>query len=110
MLKHADKIIILSIIGYFLIFYGQQFFEFGSEIRKNYYFIGMSAVQSLFAYYVYLKLKNYVTGFWLFYCLGALANEVFFQGVLSFFELWIGTIGVVISLLRDGRKRYKARN
>ena len=110
MLKHSNKIIIAAIIGYFIVVYGQNFLEFGSEMRINFYFIGMSAVQMLFAYYVYLKYSSYVTTFWAFYCVGDFLNELMFLGDINFFELWIGTIGIVFNLLRDGRKRYKQRN
>lgn len=107
--KHANKIIVCAILGYFLVAYGQNVFEFGKPFRINFYFIGMSVVQSLFAWYVYLKYQSYVTSFWLFYCLATVVNQIVFEGNLSFFELWIGTIGIAYNLFKDGRKKYKDR-
>lgn len=106
MLKnHSNKIIVSAIILYFIVVYGQNVFEFGTPLRINFYFIGMAAVWSLFATYAYVKYKSYITSFWLFYCIASLINQIVFQGGISFFELWIGTIGIVYNLYRDVKKR-----
>ncbi len=107
MLKHENKIIIIAILGYFLVAYGQNVFEFKSTLRINFYFIGMASVNALFSWYVYLKYKSYITSFWLFYCSAAVINQIIFDGELTFFELWIGTIGIIYNLIKDIRKKKK---
>lgn len=110
MLKHANKILVIAILSYFVVAYGQNLLEFGSTVRINFYFIGMAVVQTLFAWYCYLKYKSYITSFWFFYCIATIINQAVFDGGLSFLELWIGSIGIIYNLYKDGKKIYKERN
>lgn len=81
--------------------YGQNLFEFGSEIRLEYYFIGMAISKLLFSLCLYLSHKHISTSFLLWLCLGDLINELFYSGNLSYIEIIFGVIGVLVILLKD---------
>ena len=89
------KLIYTTIIVYLLVIYGQNFFEFGSELRKDFYFIGMALSKSLFAFCIYKAHKHFATSFLLFMCFGDLFNEVFYQGGLSYFEIYTAIVGII---------------
>ena len=99
------KLIYLSIFTYLAVIYGQNFMEFGSDLRKDFYFIGMALSRSLFALVIYKDHKDFITSFLLFMCIGDFVNEVGFQGSISFFELYAGVIGMAYSVFIDLKKK-----
>jgi hypothetical protein len=88
----------ISVISYLAVVYGQNFFEFGSEIRKDFYFIGMSINLLIISFTLFKAYKNVVTSFFLFLCMGSLFNQVFFHAELSHFEVYSGIVGVIYVL------------
>lgn len=89
------KLTYLAVVLYLTVLYGQNIFEFGSGIRVDFYFIGMSVAASLFAFILFKLEKNIATSIYLFVCLGQLFNEVFYSGEFDYFELILGVVGGV---------------
>lgn len=85
----------IAVIFYLVIQYGQNLLEFGSDLRIQYYFVGMSVLNILIAFIVMKSFKNIATSFYMFLCVGAFINELWFNGSLSYIDIVFGLIGVV---------------
>lgn len=94
------KITYIGVILYLIVLYGQNLLAFGSDLRINLYFIGMSIVNSLIAYALFKAIRNMATSFYFFLTIGHLFNEVFFQGIYSYIELMSGVIGIIYILIK----------
>ena len=88
----------ISILFYLGVLYGQNFFEFGSIDRADFYFIGMSMARVLMALTLFKAFKHMATSFLLFMCIGDLINEVYLHGDISYFEISFGVIGIIYIL------------
>lgn len=95
----------VSVILYLIIFYGQNLFEFGSDIRIGFYFIGMSLVQTLIGFILFKSFKNLITSYYLFMCIGDLFNQSFYMGNYSYIELMFGLLGIIYILLESKIKK-----
>ena len=93
------KLTYIAVVLYVFVLYGQNIFDFGSDVRVNFYFIGMSTVTSVFSFILFKLEKNVATSFYMFMCLGQLFNEVFYNGEFDYFELTLGLLGVVYIFL-----------
>lgn len=105
MLK-KDKVITIittAIVLFIAVQYIQNIFEFGSEERKDFYFVQIAYVNVLFAYCFYLLLNAKIVLFWLWYSIGELINEIFFNGSLSHIETMVGFISLLYYLDRYGK-------
>ena len=80
--------------------HGQNLLEFGSDLRINFYFIGMAVVNSLIAFILFKAFKNVATSFYLFMCLGEVFNQAFFQGDYSYIEIVGGGVGIIYILIK----------
>ncbi len=96
----------LAVISYTFVIYGGSLFDFGSDIRKDIYFIGMSLVQSLVGYILFKKFKNIATSFLLFMLVGESFNQIFYKGDLSYIEISFGILGVFYILLENKLKKW----
>lgn len=99
MLDLVKKITFAGIILFFAIEYGQNIFEYGSDLRKDFYFIGMSLNRLTFAYVFYKLYNHKLTFFWLWYCVGSVLNELLFKGGLTFFEISIGVFALIYNIV-----------
>ena len=99
------KLTYLAVISYVFIIYGGGLFDFGSDIRKDIYFIGMSLVQSLIGYILFCKFKNIATSYLLFMLIGESFNQILFAGDLSYIEIAFGFIGVIYILVEPKIKK-----
>jgi len=77
----------------------QNFMPFGSEDRIDFYFTQMAFCQVLFALCLDQLIKNKVSMFFLWYCLGELFNEVFFNGSLNYIEIITGFIALLYIII-----------
>lgn len=96
-----NKSTYLVIVIYFLIYYGQNVFPFGSEIRSDYYFIGMSLMRLLISFILFKSIKNSATSFYLFLCVGDSFNEMFSGGLFYSVEIVFGVVGWAYIMLKD---------
>jgi len=104
LLKSLSYLIVIIYLG---VEYGQNFIEFGSQLRKDYYFIGMSLVQLIVSFTFSKLLKNAATFFFFFFCIGSFINEVYISGEVSNLEVYLGLLGVVYILLEKRLKKWK---
>lgn len=100
------KLTYLAVISYLIVLYGQNVFEFGSDLRKDFYFIGMSVVTALFAYILFKLLKNTATSFYLFMCIGEILNQSVFNGSYSYIEITFGLFGIIYILVEPKIKEW----
>jgi hypothetical protein len=100
------KLSYIAIVFYLLIVYGQNLLEFGSDLRINFYFIGMALSKSLIAFILFKSFKNIATSFYLFMCLSSIINQVYFDGGLSIVEIIGGFIGIIYVLLEKRIKKW----
>ena len=101
------KLIYTTVILYLFVLYGQNLFEFGSEFRIEFYFIGMALVNALFAFIIYKGFKNLATSFYLFLCIGELFNQIFFKDEFTYIEIIFGCGGFIFILLEKYIKKWK---
>jgi hypothetical protein len=90
-----------SVVLYLTVLYGQNAFEFGSDLRANFYFIGMAVVQSLIALILFKSFKNIATSYFLFMCIGEVFNQVLYNGDLSYIEIAFGLVGLIYILTKE---------
>jgi len=83
---------------YLFVQYGQNLLDFNSDLIKDFYFIGMACVNVLISFVLFKLYKNIATSLYLFICLGALSNEIFFKGGLNYMDVSFGILGVVYIL------------
>lgn len=95
------KLTYQTVVLYLIVLYGQNIFEFGSDARIDFYFIGMSVVASLFAFILYKVFKNVATSFYLFMCIGEVFNQIFNNDEYSHIEIVFGLLGVIYILFED---------
>ena len=93
------KLSFILIVLYLSIQYGQNFLEFGSDLRIDFYFTGMSLVQLLGSFMLFKAFKNVATSFYLFVCIGAFINELYFNGLLNYVDIFFGLTGIVYILV-----------
>ena len=98
------KLTYLAVISYLAVLYGQNLFEFGTDLRINFYFIGMSVVTSLFAFILFKAFKNIATSYYLFMCVGEVFNQSFCNGEYSYFEIVFGVLGIFYVLFEKKLK------
>lgn len=79
--------------------------EYIGTPRKDFYFIGMSIVISLFSFFIYKVDKNLATAFLLFLCVGEIFNQIFFAYDLGSIEIAFGCVGFIYVLLEDKIKK-----
>lgn len=72
----------------------QNSMPFGSQERIDFYFTQKAYCEAIFALCLNYFIKNKLSMFWLWYCVGELINEVFFNGSLSYIELITGVIAL----------------
>lgn len=101
-----NKAAILVVFIYLGIEYGQNLFEFGSEERKNFYFIGMSLVQLLTSFLLLKGFKSVATHFFFFVCVGSFINELYFHGSINYIEIYLGCLGLVYVLTEKTIKKW----
>ncbi len=89
---------------YLAVVYGQNLLEFGSDLRINFYFIGMSISTCLFAYILFKVFKNVATSFYLFMCIGEFFNQAFCKGGITYIDICGGVLGVIYILFEDNIK------
>jgi hypothetical protein len=99
------KLSFLAVILYLIVLYGQNLLEFGSDLRIDFYFIGMSIVTSLFAFILFKAFKNIATSYYLFMCIGEVFNQSIYNGEYSYIEIGFGIAGLVYILFEDKIKR-----
>jgi len=96
MLKKLSFIIVFF---YLAIQYGQNVFDQGSDVRINFYFIGMSFFQLGVSFILYKAIKNAATTFFLFLCFGAFLNELLFNGSINYVDVSFGCLGFIYTLV-----------
>jgi hypothetical protein len=101
-----NKAAILLVFLYLGVEYGQNMLEFGSEERKNFYFIGMSLVQLLTSFLLLKGFKSVATHFFFFVCVGSFINELYFHGSINYFEIYLGCLGLVYVLTEKTIKKW----
>jgi hypothetical protein len=104
LLKKLSYLILFLYLG---IQYGQNLLEFGSDLRINVYFIGMSFTQLVISFILYKLLKNVATTFYLFVCIGAFVNELYFDGSINYIDISFGILGVIYILAEKSIKKWK---
>ena len=102
-----NKLTYLVVVLYLTVYYGQNVFEFGSDIRIDFYFIGMSVVHAVFAYILFKAFKNTATSFYLFMCAGELFSLIVFNGEYNYIEVVFGFLGLVYILIEPKLKQWK---
>ena len=103
------KLTYLAVVSYLIVLYGQNIFEFGSDLRINFYFIGMSVVTALFSFILFKAFKNIATSYYLFMCIGEVFNQSFCSGDLSYIEIVFGFLGVIYILVESKIKKWTWR-
>jgi len=79
--------------------------EYIETPRKDFYFIGMSIVMSLFGFFLYRVDKNVATGFLCFMCIGEIFNQIYSPDELGNIEIGFGIVGFIYVLSEDKIKR-----
>ena len=92
------KLSYLAVVLYFTFLYGQNLYEFGSDFRKDFYFIGMSVVSCLFSFILFKSFKNKATSFYFFLCIGEFLNQSLFSGSYNYIDITFGIIGIIYIL------------
>ena len=101
------KLIYLYVIVYISVIYGQNLFEIGTDLRIEFYFIGMAFSDCILGYILYRYFKNAATSYLLFMFVGELFNQIFFQSQINYMEIAFGFIGVAYILLEKYIKKWK---
>ena len=99
------KLSYLAVVVYLFILYGQNLLEFGSDLRIDFYFVGMALSNTLFAFILFKAFKNAATSFYLFMCIGSVFNQSLFEGSISYMDVSFGCIGVIYILLESKIKK-----
>jgi len=86
--KHRYKaLLVTSIALYIIVYFGTGLFTKGSAEAKDFYFIGMTAVELLQGF-IFLKVFNHpIVKTYLGFLLGRLFNEIFLVGTYGWFEI-----------------------
>jgi hypothetical protein len=100
------KLIYIYVAIYVFVIYGQNIFVFGSDLRIEFYFVGMALSDCVLGYILYKSFKNIATSYLLFMFIGELLNQIFFKAQLNYIEIAFGLFGVTYILLE---KRLKKR-
>lgn len=98
MIDLAKNIVYSAILLYFVVKFGQNLFDFGSDIRKDFYFVGMDMVSALFALAIFKLHTSMITRFWLWFCISAALNQLFFKGNITYLEISIGVLAVILNI------------
>ena len=94
------KLTYISVILYLIILYGQNIFELGSDLRIDFYFIGMALSTLSFSFIIYKFEKNIATTYLFFMCIGELFNQIFFKGSISYIEILFGCVGLLYLFIK----------
>ena len=97
----AKKIIFSGVFLYFVVKFGQNLFDFGSDFRKDFYFVGMDMVSALFAFALFKLHNSIITRFWLWFCISAALNQLFFKGNITYLEISIGVLAVILNIRKN---------
>tara|TARA_R110000850_G_scaffold240292_2_gene364916 strand:- start:599 stop:916 length:318 start_codon:yes stop_codon:yes gene_type:complete len=103
LLKKAAILVVFIYLG---VEYGQNLLEFGSEERKNFYFIGMSLTQLLTSFLLLKAFKSVAIHFFFFVCVGSFINELYFHGSINYIEIYLGCFGLVYILTKKIIKKW----
>ncbi len=104
------KLPYLTVILYIAVLYGQNLFEFGSDTRINFYFIGMAIVQFMISYLFFKLMKNVATSYYFFMRGGDLFNQVFYGGDITHIEIYFGVLGIIYILTENKIKKWTFRS
>ena len=81
------KLTYACLIVYLTVYYGQEYFDFGSFERKYFLFVGMSIFSSLISFALFKLLNNIATKYLLYFNLGVLFNNAVCFGEYHELEL-----------------------
>jgi len=97
--KQIESIFFGAVILLVFIDHFQILLPINSKIRIDFYFTQMAFCQVLFALCIDQLIKNKVSMFFLWYCLGELFNEVVFNGDSDYIEIITGFIALLYIII-----------
>ncbi len=90
---------------FLIVYVTQNFIEFDSDYRKDFYFVGMSIVTLIFSVVLYGNCKNFLTGGFIFFCLGHLINELVYRGETGMISIYFLTFGFVVYFIEKAIRK-----